>query len=431
MNIPQTQFSRRKFLRGSGALVALPFLESLTRPLSAIASTGAQVEPMRMVCIGLEYGMHPAGFFPTETGGNYTMPSLLKPLEGLREDFTIFSHLDHPGIKGGHHATHTYLSGIRSELASGQPEGNITLDQKAAEFIGSNTRYPSLQLNTGGGSFGGGISWTRNGVAIPPVTDLQGMFDALFVETAESQKKRLAESYKLNTSILDVVREDAQTLQKHLGKNDLEKLDEYFTSVRQVEKRLSMSEAWLNKSKPEVDYKLPDPLPTAFYDEVPLYFDLMKLALQTDSTRILSYNIVGWENDSGLAGVNKGYHDLTHHGKDPAKLKQLAIIENFYSSQLGRFLENLKSLQVSPNESLLDKTMVLFGSGMGNASSHSNRDLPLLLAGGGFRHGEHKDYPKSEKKQTPLSNLYVSMLQNFGMEIEKFGTSSGTLEGIS
>lgn len=431
MNLPPASLNRRAFLRGSGALVALPFLESLGQPLSALAANGTRVEPMRMVCIGLEYSMHPEGFFPQQTGRRYTMPKLLKPLEALRDDFTILSHLDHPGVKGGHRATHSYLSGIRSELARGQPEGNITLDQKAAEFVGSNTRYPSLQLNTGGGSFGGGISWTRNGVAIPPISDLHSLFDALFLETPESQKKRLAESYKLNSSILDVVRDDAQSLQKHLGRNDLEKLDEYFTSVREVEKRLSMSEAWLNKAKPVVDYKLPSPLPTTFYDEVPLYFDLMKLALQTDSTRIMTYNIVGWKGSSGLSGVTKGYHDITHHGKDPDKLRQLEIIELFYSGQLARFLENLKNLQVGPDASLLDKTMVLFGSGMGNASSHSNRDLPLLLAGGGFRHGEHKDYPKTNGKQTPACNLYVSMLQRFGLETDQFGTSTGTLDRLS
>ena len=431
MGASRYRFSRRKFLRGTGALVALPFLESLAKPMKAIAATGRSVEPMRMVCVGLEYSMHPQGFFPAETGRNYTMPSLLKPFEGLRDDFTIFSHLDHPGIKGGHHATHTFLSGIRAELASGHPEGNISMDQKAAEFIGSNTRYPSLQLNTGGGSFGGGISWTRNGVAIPPVADLQTLFDALFVETSASRKERLAASFKLNTSILDVVREDAQSLQKHLGKSDLKKLDEYFTSVREVEKRLAMSEAWLNKAKPVVDYELPNPIPTSLYDEVPLYFDLMKLALQTDSTRILTYNIVGWSGSSGLPGVTKGYHDLTHHGKDPDKLRQLAIIESYYGRQFARFLEDLKALQVSSDESLLDKTMVLFGSGLGNASSHSNRDLPILLAGGGFKHGEHKVYPKKGNSQTPLSNLYVSMLQRFGMEIEEFSTGTGTLEGFS
>ena len=427
----KNQFSRRKFLRGSGALVALPFLESLAKPMKAIAVTGGSVEPMRMVAVGLEYSMHPGGFFPKELGRDYEMPKLLKPLEGLRDDFTVFSSLDHPGIKGGHGATHTFLSGIRSELAAAQPEGNISVDQKAAEFVGSNTRYRSIQLNTGGGSYGGGISWSRNGVTLPPVPDLQALFDALFVETPESRKARLAESYRLNSSILDVVRKDAHSLQKYLSKNDLNKLDEYFTSVREVEKRLSMSEAWLNKAKPVVDYELPRPLPTTFYDEVPLYFDLMKLALQTDSTRIMTYNIVGWKSSSGLSGVTKGYHDLTHHGQDPEKLRQLEVVELFYSRQLSRFLESLKNLQVSKDESLLDKTMVLFGSGIGNANSHSNRNLPLLLAGGGFKHGEHKEYPKSGGNQTPACNLYLSMLQRFGMEIDQFGTSTGTLEGIS
>lgn len=423
--------NRRTFLRGSGALVALPFLESLVQPATAIASTGRAVEPMRMVAVGLEYSMQPDGFFPKEYGRNYEMPGLLKPLENLRDDMSIFSSLDHPGVKGGHGATHTFLSGIRSELAAAQPEGNISVDQKAVEFVGSNTRFPSIQMNTGGGSYGGGISWSRNGVTIPPVPDLQSLFDALFVETPESQKARLAESYKLNTSILDVVREDAQSLKRHLSKNDLDKLDEYFTSVREVEKRLAMSEAWLNQAKPVVDYDLPNPLPTTLKDEVPLYFDLMKLALQTDSTRIMTYNIVGWSGGSGLSGVTKGYHDLTHHGKDPEKLRQLAIIEKFYGVQFGCFLEGLKSLQVSSDESLLDKTMVLFGSGLGNASSHSNRNLPLLLAGGGFKHGEHRDYPKSGGELTPACNLYLTMLQRFGMEIDQFNTSSGTLDGIS
>ena len=174
---------------------------------------------MRMVCIGLDYGMHPEGFFPKTAGRDYTMPDLLKPLESLRPDFTLFSHLDHPGMKGGHRATHTFLSGVLSQQSKGMPEGNISLDQKAAEFVGSNTRFPSIQLNTGGGSFGGGISWTRNGVAKAPVPDLNHLFDVLFRETPESQKGRLAQSYKLNTSILDVVREDAQSLQKRLGKN--------------------------------------------------------------------------------------------------------------------------------------------------------------------------------------------------------------------
>jgi hypothetical protein len=429
MNIPQTQFSRRAFLRGSGALVALPFLESMAKPLSVIAADGKSVQPMRMVCIGLNYGMHPQGFFPQETGHSYSLPYLLEPLDGLQNDFTVFSHLDHPGMKGGHEATHTFLSGIRADMAKSMPEGNITMDQKAAEFVGSATRYQSMQLNVGGGD--NGLSWTRNGISIPALSNLQQMFDALFLETDQAHKRRLARSYKLNSSILDVVRDDAQDLQKRLSANDLEKLDEYFTSVREVEKRLQMSEAWLNKPKPKVDYRFPRPIPTDFYEEVPLYYDLMKLALMTDSTRVLTYSINGWSGDSGLPGVTQGYHALTHHGMDPSRLKELTIIETFHARQFARLIEDLKRTEVENQTSLLDKTMVLFGSGMGNASSHSNRDLPLILAGGGFTHGEHKDYPKIGDKQTPACNLYVSMLQKFGLEIDDFGTSTGTLDGLS
>ena len=431
MKLKIADSSRRSFLRGAGAVVALPYLESIVAPTKTHAATGAEVEPMRMVCIGLEYSIYPGGFFPKEVGRDYAMPMYLKPLEGLRDQFTVFSHLDHPGVKGGHDATHSYLSGVRSEIASSYPAGNITLDQMASEFIGANTRFPSMQLNTGGANtFGGGISWTRNGVAIPPMTNLQTIFDKLFSETPESQKERLANSYKMSTSILDVVREDAKSLRKRLAKNDQKKLDEYFSSVRDVEKRLAVSEEWLDRAKPVVDYRLPDPLPRSLKDEIPLYYDLIKLALQTDSTRILTYDIVGWANDSGINGVEKGYHDLTHHGKDPSVLSQLQLVEQMFTSELARFLDSLRAVQVGPDFSLLDKTMVLFGSGLGNASSHSNRDLPILLAGGGLRHGEHRDYPKTNGRQTPLCNLYLTMLQRFGMEIDQFGTSTGTLNEL-
>ena len=429
MNFPENQFSRRAFLRGSGALIALPFLESLAKPLTAATVSAKSTDAMRMVCIGLNYGMHPTGFFPKQTGRDYELPYLLKPLKGLQNDFSLFSHLDHPGIKGGHQAVHTYLSGVRADMAKGMPEGNISMDQKAAEFVGSRTRYPSMQLNVGGGD--NGISWTRNGVSVPSMDNLQTVFDAMFQETNKAHKRRLARSYKLNSSILDLVQEDAQDLKRRLSANDLDKLDEYFTSVRDVEKRLQMSEAWLNKPKPKVDYKLPNPMPDTFYDEVPLYYDLIKLALVTDSTRIISYAINGWSGDSGLPGVTKGYHALTHHGMDQSRLKELTIIETFHAREFARFITDLKNTQMENDNSLLDKTMVLFGSGMGNASSHSNRDLPLILAGGGFTHGEHKDYPKVGDKQTPACNLYVSMLQKFGMEVDSFGTSTGTLEGLS
>ncbi len=421
----QTQFNRRAFLRGTGALVALPFLESMAKPAAPVAPDGRPVEPMRMVCIGLNYGMHPEGFFPKETGRDYRMPYLLKSLEGLRDDFTIFSHLDHPGVNGGHFATHALLSGVRVEVAKAMPEGNISVDQKAADFVGAATRYQSLQLEVGSGD--NGLSWSRNGVNVPALSNLQTMFDTLFMETDETHKRRLARSHRLSSSILDVVRDDAHDLQKQLGANDRAKLDEYFTSVREVEKRLQLSAAWLDKPKPRVDYRFPTPIPTNFNEEVPLYYDLMKLALMTDSTRVLTYSINGWRGSPGLPGVTQGYHAITHHGRNPALLKQLTTIESFHAGEFARFIAGLKRTEVEGQTSLLDKTMVLFGSGLGNASSHSNRDLPLIVAGGGFNHGEHRDYPKTGNKQTPACNLFLSMLQKFGLEIDHFGTSTGSL----
>ncbi len=418
---------RRRFLKAAGASVALPFLDSAGTLAPLHASEKSDEPPMRMVCIGLEYGLYPTDFFPHETGRGFKLPNLLEPLASVRDDMTVFSGLDHPGITGGHYATHTFLTGIRSDQASAQPEGNISVDQKAAEFVAAKTRFQSMQLGLGGG----GVSWTRNGVGIPPLTRLQSVFDELFLETPTSKKERQSARNEVNKSILDVVRDDATALKKRVGRDDLAKLDEYFTTIRTVERRLAQSEAWLGEPKPQTDYHLPQPLPDDFYREVPLFYDLMRLALQTDSTRVISLAVNGWGGNSGLPGVTKGYHDLTHHGRSKDKLKQLSIVETFHTSQFARFVETLKRTQASSDASLLDKTMVLFGSGLGNASSHSNRNLPFILAGGGFQHGEHKAYEQEKGAKTPACNLYVSMLQRFGLETDKFGTSNGTLPGLS
>ncbi|MDA7917955.1 DUF1552 domain-containing protein, partial [bacterium] len=232
------RLDRRKFLTGAGAVVALPFLESLAVPVRVKAAEISAETPMRMVCIGLEYGLYPNDFFPLQTGRHYELPRLLAPLTSLKNDFTVFSGLDHPGITGGHQATHTFLSGIRSDQAKQYPDGNITLDQRAAEFVGVRTRFPSMQLGLGGG----GVSWTRDGVEVPPIARLQTLFDALFLETADSKRKRQAGAIGVHRSILDVVGEDAAALKKRVSRGDSAKLDEYFTSIREVEKRLEQSE---------------------------------------------------------------------------------------------------------------------------------------------------------------------------------------------
>lgn len=428
------KFDRRTFLRGVGASIVLPYLESVVSPLAKAANKFDRLSPMRMVCVGYNYGLNPQFFFPEEEGKKYVLPAYLQPFEDIRDHFTVFSHLDHPGVKGGHNAVHAFLSGVLATEAKDRPGRNVSVDQMAADFVGSETRYASLALDIGGADSVKSwtrLSWTRNGVTAPPITDLQQVFDGLFQETSESQKKRLAGSYKLNSSILDVVLKDANLLKKRLNPSDLDKLDEYFTSIREVEKRLNMSEQWLNKAKPVVDYSLPDPLPIYFVEKVPLYYDLMKLALQTDSTRVISFAVSEWDGPSGLDGVSQGYHTLTHHGRDETRLDQLGKVEIFLMKTQSDFLRSLDRVQVEAGQSLLDRTMVLSGSGMGNASSHSNVNLPLMLAGGGFSHGEHKKYPKNEHEKTPACNLYLSMLQRFGLEVDQFGTSSGTLNNFS
>ena len=426
-------FDRRTFLRGVGASIALPFLESMPNPLSAAQKIG-MVSPMRMVCVGYNYGLNPERFFPQTAGKDYILPQYLESFGDIRDRFTVFSNLDHPGVKGGHKAVHAFLSGVLANEAKDRPGRNVSVDQLAADFVGSQTRYASLQLDIGGADSVKSwtrLSWTQNGVPAPPITNLQQVFDGLFQETSASQKKRLARSYKLNSSILDVVMEDAALLKQRLNASDLDKLDEYFTSIREVEKRLNMSEEWLNTAKPVVDYRLPDPMPIRFVDKVPLYYDLMKLALQTDSTRVISFAVSEWDGPSGLDGVTQGYHTLTHHGRDETRLRQLGKVEDFLMKTQSDFVRSLDSVQVENGQSLLDRTMVLSGAGMGNASSHSNVKLPLMLAGGGFAHGEHKAYPDEDHLRTPACNLYLSMLQRFGLEIEQFGTSSGTLNNFS
>lgn len=425
---------RRTFLRGTGASIVLPFFESIASPILKAASGPSGSSKMRMVCVGYNYGINPDVFFPSEAGKNYAPTRYLRPFMDMKDHFTVFSNLDHPGVKGGHNAVHAFLSGVLANQAKDRPGRNVSIDQMAADYVGSDTRYPSLQLDIGGAKSIKSwtrISWTRNGVPAPPITDLRQVFDGLFKETSESQKKRLARSNKLNSSILDVVMDDAAMLKKRLNPSDLDKLDEYFTSIREVEKRLNMSEDWLNTAKPVVDYKLPDPLPIYFVEKVPLYYDLIKLALQTDSTRVVSFALSEWDGPSGIEGVDQGYHTLTHHGRDETRLNQLRKVEDFLVKSQAKFIRSLDTVEVEEGRSLLDQTMVLSGSGMGNASSHSNVKLPLMLAGGGFKHGEHKVYSDNENLKTPACNLYLSMLQRFGLEVDQFGSSSGTLENFS
>lgn len=420
---------RRTFLRGiGGAALALPHLNAM-----AVASETISEVPVRMVCVGLNFGLVPQLFFPDATGRNYKLTERLEPLKNLREDFTVFSGLDH-GVngQGGHGGVHAYLSGILSKNSAAMPEANISLDQKAAQIVGAKTRYPSMQLASGDDP-NNMISWSASGVAIPPVTNVEKIFDLLFKKIDPRLRHSSQAKYAARTSILDLVKTDADFLKRRVGVRDRQKLDRYFNSVREVEKRLTQSNLWLEKPKPIVDYTLPnDAQSRDFVDRVSLYYDLMTLALQTDSTRVITLALADIGANYGGFNISRGYHQLTHHGKVPEYITELSIIEQFHMNQFARFLKQLKEVHEPNGKTLLDNSMVLFGSGMGNASSHSNKNLPLILAGGGFKHGEHKSYFKDDakKKSTPAGSLFVSMLQRFGVETDQFGNAEGTLSGL-
>ncbi len=424
---------RRVFLMGAGATVALPILISVSdrflRGHKGVQSLPERKsdQPKRLVCVGNAFGFYPPAFWPQTPGRNYEMPRLLGPLAQHKEEFTIFAGLDH-GHKGGHWAVNSYLSGVRAVEAKFLPERNITIDQRAAETIGGATRFPSLAVGSVGGLVGGCMmSWTRDGARVPPISTPSELFNKLFVVEGQSALKRAQEHFQLQESILDAVHENAKTLVRRLGKVEAEKIDEYFTSIREVEKQLELRQRWVDIPKPNPGMSAPED--SGFVSDLPIFYDLIALALETDSTRIATLEIAGGFHASEL-GVKRDYHALSHHGQVEENIRGLLTLETYQIEQFARFLARLKSIRLA-GDPLLNHCMVLFGSGMANANAHTNINLPIILAGGGFQHGEYRAYPKTGSGRQDLCSLYVSILQRFGVETDRFGNATHTLTGFN
>ena len=401
---------RRSFLQGVGVALALPMLESRAR--------GAQPQrPRRILAIGNHLGFYPPTFFPKAAGADYVSSQTLKNIEKHRKDFTVFSNLD-DGANGGHAGVHAFLSGgIRKEESKGFPEKNISLDQVAAEHSGSAARFPSI---TAGLAEGTDMCWTRTGVRIPPVNNPARLFQALFVQSSKAEREIERQRLGHRGSVLDALRESAKSLHGDLNSADRDKLDQYLTSVRYVERRLQMSRDWLDKPKPKPNIKAVADEERMHIEELPLFFDLLTLALQTDSTRVATFEIPMGFTTSDLDNVTSGYHGLSHHSKGENKLEQLKVVEDYIFTQVNRLFDGLQEAKI------FDDTLVVMGSGMSDGSKHSNKDLPVLLAGGGLKHQGHVVCPTDKHKRVPLSNLWLSSLQWFGVERESFGKSSGT-----
>ena len=400
----------RSFLQGVGVALALPMLESRAR--------GAQPQrPRRILAIGNHLGFYPPAFFPKAAGADYVSSQTLKNIEKHRKDFTVFSNLD-DGAHGGHSGVHAFLSGgICKEESKGFPEKNVSLDQVAAEHSGSAARFPSI---TAGLAEGTDMCWTRTGVRIPPVNNPARLFQALFVQSAKAEREIERQRLGHRGSVLDALRESAKSLHGDLNSADRDKLDQYLTSVREVERRLQMSKDWLDKPKPKPNIKAIADEERMHIEEMPLFFDLLTLALQTDSTRVATFEIPMGFTTSDLDNVTSGYHGLSHHSKGENKLEQLKVVEDYIFTQVNRLFDGLQEAKI------FDDTLVVMGSGMSDGSKHSNKDLPVLLAGGGLKHQGHVVCPADKHKRVPLSNLWLSSLQWFGVERESFGKSSGT-----
>lgn len=417
---------RRLLLRSMAATLALPSLPSfLMRSVqadSALRSVkGSDDAAKRFVAIGNLLGFQVKQLFPETAGSNYEKTTLLEPLWENRDQFTVFRGLDH-GVKGGHFAVHSFLSGVLNSEAQNRPDGNVTLDQFLADEIGTATRFPSLTVGSEGGIHGGcQIAWTKSGVRVPPITGPAQLFDRLFTSDSQERKASRHQENNLQASILDAVRDEANRLSKRINQEDKAKLDEYFTSVRDVEKRLELRQRWTSQPKPDAPFE--KPANRNAVEDLPLLYDLIALALQTDCTRIATLEIGGDFLPQHL-NITRDYHGLSHHGNDAAAIDSLIQLERYQIQHFGKFLTRLSGIQ-DGERTLLDSTTVLFGSGMGDANSHKNSDLPIILAGGGYRHGEFRQVPREGINKVPLSNLYVDIAQRMGVEVESFGNSTG------
>ena len=423
MDDPHVALCRRKFLRAAGVTMGLPLLDGLLPRVRA--GERAAVPPRRMVCICTPLGVHPPNFFPEQAGRDYQSTPYLEVLKDFRDNFSVISGLAHPDVGSSHDSIYSFLTGAPHPEVRAGFRNTISLDQLAAEKIGDQTRFRSLSLS----AEGFGLSWTRSGALVPSDLYPASVFARLFLEgrpdEVESQARRLRDG----RSILDAVRGQAQRMQPALGSRDREKLDEYFTSVRELEQRMVTAEEWSKKPKPKVDAKPPQNNMNSadLIGKNRLMFDLIHLALQTDSTRLVTMLLLGTSLVPPIPGVSLGHHDLSHHGQDPAKIEQLKTVELEKMKTVGELFEKLKRTE-EQGETLLDRTMVFFSSNLGNASNHSSKNLPVLLAGGGFKHGQHLAFDPANPP--PLSNLYVSMLQRMGVEADKFASSTGTLAGL-
>ena len=414
--------NRRSFLRSAGVCLALPALDAMRCKSFGDEDTKT---PRRAVFICTSLGLHGPSLFPTSTGRDFDSTPYLDLLQEHRDRFTLFSGLSHPEQAGrdGHSSQMTWLTAAPNPGLGGF-RNTISVDQLIAEKFGYVTRFPSLTLSSGGAT---SQSYNRNGVMVPAEHSHRRLFEKMFLQGSTYeialQRQRLSEGQ----SVLDTLGQQTKRLRRRISSDDRERLDEYFQSIRQTENRFAEATRWLDRPKPKVDEKPPTDIEENedIIGRTRLLFDLIPLIVQTDSTRVISVLIEGRSQVPPVDGVKLDHHNLSHHGQDADKIAQLQKIETAIVKSLANLLQSLQQKSEGVG-SLLDNTMTLFGSNLGNANSHDWKNLPILVAGGPFSHGSHVAFDKANNK--PLCNLFVSLLHELNLPIDQFGSSNGRLE---
>jgi hypothetical protein len=415
--------TRRHFLRSTGIALGLPLLNHHL-PKARAAQATQRVK--RMVTINATLGLYPGNLWPSVPGHEFESTPYLEVLKSFRKDMTIFSGVSHPGLQAGHEAEPCFLSAAPMDR-SGNFRNSISLDQLAAEKLGAVKRFGSLILTSG--RFTGSSSVNRGGVMLPAKNSPSEVFKQLFLEGSKKDMERQVASIEQGRSMLDALLEQSKRLQGKLGVEDRTRMEQYFTSVRELEQRLAESREWARQPKPKVKSKEPVDVKDLddFVARAGLLFDLTRLAMQTDSTRVIAIQHPNTQFVTSLPGLSTDWHNLTHHGMDPTKLAELKIVELMHMGVIRDFLTKLRE---TPDQdgTLLDHTSVLFGSHLGNAGKHDCKNLPMMLFGGGYKHAGHLAFDREHN--TPAARIFVAMLQRLGIDTDEFASGKGRIPGL-
>lgn len=422
--------SRRRLLRGAGVAVALPWLEATRR--AGAEDSPAAGPPHRAILISNNLGILPKPFFPVTAGRDYVLPPYLERLAAHRADFTVFSGLSHPNVRGGHSTENCFLTAARNPTASGF-RNTISLDQFAAERIGHLTRFPTLNLGVNIDKGNRSLAWTREGCLIPAEDRPSRLFERMFVSGDAAAAATVRRQLRERASILDTLGDDARRLEARVSAPDRRRLDQYFTSIRELEERLHVTGAWEERPKPPAPAESPRDVTdrARIFEGFESLLDVARLAIETDSTRLVTLMVDAFATPAFRLADERtttdGYHGLSHHGQSAEKLAQLEDADRWQMDLVAGLLARLAERREG-NARLLDRTIVLYGSNMGDANTHENTNLPILVAGGGFRHGGHLAFPRDDNR--PLCDLFLSILHRLGIPAESFGSSVRPLSEI-